>query len=403
MNFIKGALCLTLTGLLSACGGGSDGYYNNNAGSSSGGGSVTTPTTPGNLTQAKTTLDALKKEGQYLFGNYDPNDVSTAKGYIDHAMDTFTQGPLQLSVDVKKLFDQDKSYFTYYPKCFGGEGNKIYENTPCYALEGEQNIKAALNKIAPNVYSNWDFNITKDQLAKLKITPEQIEKFTGESFLLLFDNQNNDKAFNDVWVAGVFGYPYQQSWGLSQTGQIRIVSMNGEGQYNVTVTNNIINDLGQSEEVKKTYGALSIYKDPTSTDGDLFVFQNNSSFDVLINDNPNTPDLEPISFTINSVPGNKDALATYRIRPSSVKVLSIPSLTAISGSRVENESPSTNTKSFTGSIYLEGQNIFTFKKSLNGTTLNFKHVFDGITFEGQSTNNNGTVTTKLSQPSGLTY
>ena len=71
--------------------------------------------------------------------------------------------------------------------------------------------------------------------------------------------------------------------------------------------------------------------------------------------------------------------------------------------RVENESPSTNTQSFTGSIYLEGQNIFTFKKSLNGTTLNFKHVFDGITFEGQSTNNNGTVTTKLSQPSGLTY
>lgn len=390
MKVLQGTLSLALIGLLTACGGGgSDGYYNNSSSESPNNSGNTSTTTPNETAQAQ--LNILKREGQFLFGNYDANDSTTSKGYIDHALDTFAQGPLQLAVDAKKLFDQNKSYFTYYDVCFAGEGNQIYENTPCYVLEGEANIKASLNTVSPNTYNTWDFSITKDQLAKLKITPEQITKFTGESFIIIFDNQNKDKAFNDVWVAGVFGYPYQQSWGLNQIDQLRIVSMNGEGQYNVTTAES------------KTYGALSIYKDPTSIDGDLFVLQNNSSFDVLINDNPNTPDVEPVSFTINSVPGDSKAIATYRIRKSAEQVLDIPSVSAISGSRIENEAPSSNVQSFTGSIHLEGNNIFTFKKAVNGTLLKFKHVFNGITFEGQSTNNNGTVNTILTQPSNLKY
>ena len=44
---------------------------------------------------------------------------------------------------------------------------------------------------------------------------------------------------------------------------------------------------------------LSIYKDPTSKDDDLYVLQNNSSFDVLTNDNPATPEVETVNFVIN--------------------------------------------------------------------------------------------------------
>ena len=210
MKFIKGTLAIALTSVITACGGGgSKGYYNQ--GNSGGNNTEQPPITSPELEAAATTLASLKKEGKFLFGNYDASDSSISKGYIDHALDTFAQGPLQLTVDAKKLFDQDKSHFTYYETCFGGEGNRIYENTPCYALEGEENIKTALNIITPNKYNDWDFKITKEQLNSLKITPEQIKKFTGETFILIFDNQNADKAWNDIWIAGVFGYPYQQS------------------------------------------------------------------------------------------------------------------------------------------------------------------------------------------------
>lgn len=400
MTFLKGTLALSLSLILSACGGGGgDGYFGKENGSSDNNSNTTDP----DKVLAQSTLDSLKKEGQYLFGNYDPNDATTAKGYIDHSLDTFAQGPLQLAVDAKKLFDKDRSAFTYSPVCFAGEGNQLYENTPCYILAGEDNIKAALNTIAPNTYTNWDFNVTKEQLANLKITPEQLETFTGESMLIIFDNQNKDKAFNDIWVTGVFAYPYAQSWGLTQNNQLRIVAMNGDGEYKITSKSTVINSEGQPEEVEKTYGALSVYKYPTSTDGQLFVLQNNSMVDILTNDNPNTPNLEPVSFTINSIPGDATALATYRIKASGEQVLNLPSITALSGTRIENEAPSSNTQSFTGSVHLEGNNIFTFKKAMNGTILKFKHVFNGITFEGQSTNSNGTVNTILTQPSNLKY
>ncbi len=102
MKFVQGTLVLTLAAILTACGGGSDGYFNNegtdssNQNNNSGG-----TTTPAETANAQ--LNILKREGQYLFGNYDPNDASTAKGYIDHSMDTFAQGPLQLSLDIRKI------------------------------------------------------------------------------------------------------------------------------------------------------------------------------------------------------------------------------------------------------------------------------------------------------------
>ncbi len=391
MKFVQGTLVLTLATILTACGGGgSDGYFNDNSNGNNDNGSGST-TTPADT--AKAQLDILKREGQYLFGNYDPEDASTAKGYIDHSMDTFAQGPLQIALDAKKLFDKDQSAFFYREKCMD---SGTYANTGCYILFGDEEIKAALNSVNPQKYTNWDFDVNDDEVSGMKLSQEQIDGFTGKTMIIIFDNRNTDKKYNDIWVTGVFGYPYKQSWGLNQKEQLRIVSMNeADSNYQVTLT--------YADETTETKGALSIYKDPTSTDGDLYVLQNNSSFDVLTNDNPNTPETESVSFTINSLPGDKASLATYRIKSNLVQILDIPSISAISGTRIENETPSTNSQNFTGSIYLEGTNIFTFKNALNGTVLKFKHVFNNVTFEGQSINNNGNVTTTLTQPASVKY
>ncbi|TCB49921.1 hypothetical protein E0H80_10980 [Acinetobacter sp. ANC 4779] len=398
MKFTQGTLALAITGLLTACGGGgSNGYYNksdSNNSNENNNGSVTTPTE-----NAQAELDILKREGQFLFGNYNPNDATTAKGYIDHALDTFAQGPLQLAIDAKKVFDSRKvsnqtqvDGFEYRAKCMD---SGTYANTACYILFGESAIKSALAS-PNNNYSNWDFDVNDDEISGMKLSEEQIDHYTGKTMIIIFDNRNADKKFNDVWVTGVFGYPYKQSWGLIQEDQLRIVSMNEtDSNYQVTLTYN--------NQTTETKGALSIYKDPTSTNGDLYVLQNNSGFDVLINDNPNTPDVEPVAFTINSIPGDTTALATYRIAASGLQTLNIPSISSISGTRIENESPSSNTNSFTGSILLKGSDIFTFKNSLNGTILDFEHKFNNIIFKGQSVNNNGTIKTTLTQPSGVTY
>lgn len=389
MNYLKGVLVLSLTSLLYACGGGgSEGYYNSSNNNSS-----NTETSPTDNTTITETLTLLKQEGKYLFGDYDPNDATTTKGYIDHAMDTFSQGPLQLAIDAKKAFDSDKSNFVYREKCMD---SGQYANTGCYILYGDTEIKAVLNKVAANKYQNWDFDVNDDEIAGMKLSAEQIDHYTGKTMIIIFDNQNTDKKYNDIWVTGVFGYPYKQSWGLNQEDQVRIVSMNeADTNYQVTIT--------YADQTSETKGALSIYKDPTSTDGDLYVLQNNSGFDVLINDNPNTPEVEPVSFTINSVPGDSDTLATFRKSASGLQILNIPSVTALSGTRIENEAPSTNAQSFTGSIYLEGNNIFTFKNALNGEILKFKHVFNEITFEGQSINRNGVIETTLTQPQGVKF
>lgn len=94
MGFIKSSLALALASLLVACGGGgSDGYYNNTKQNNE----TTTPGTSTPIEIAKAELDILKREGQFLFGNYDPNDATTSKGYIDHALDTFHRALFNLA------------------------------------------------------------------------------------------------------------------------------------------------------------------------------------------------------------------------------------------------------------------------------------------------------------------
>lgn len=392
MKFIKTILAMTLSSLLVACGGGgSDGYYNDQSNNN---GNTPPPATPStDLNEAQLTLNALKQEGQFLFGNYDATNAATAKGYIDHALDTFAQGPLQLAIDTKKAFDQNPNNFFYREKCMD---SGTYANTGCYILFGDSEIKTVLNLVNPNKYADWDFDVNDNEIDGMKLSEEQIDHFTGKTMIIIFDNRNADKKYNDIWVTGVFGYPYKQSWGIIQEDQLRIVSMNEtDGNYQVTLT--------YQDQTTETKGALSIYKDPTSTDGELYVLQNNSGFDVLINDNPKTPDAEPVNFTINSVPGDATALATYRIGTTGMQTLNLPNVSSISGTRIENESPSNNTQSFTGSIFLEGTNIFTFKQALNGTKLKFTHIFNGITYKGESINNNGTISTTLTQPSGLKF
>lgn len=387
MSFKQGLFITALAGTLIACGGGGNGYYSE----SNNDNNTSTPNT--DLTEAQRSLDTLKREGKFLFGNYDPNDANSAKGYIDHALDTFAHGPLQLAIDAKKLFDTNRSNFYYRDKCME---TGFYANTGCYILFGDDEIKTALNSVNPQKYTSWDFDVNDNEVDGMKLTSEQVDQFTGKTMIIIFDNRNTDKKYNDVWVTGVFGYPYKQSWGLNQADQLRIVSMNeSSSEYNVTLT--------YQDETTETRGALSIYKDPTSLDGDLYVLQNDSSFNVLINDNPNTPDVEPVTFTVNSTLGSTSDLATYRIKSNLDKVLSIPSLSAVSGKRIENETPNANEKNFNANIYLEGQRIFDFKNASNGSILKFKHIFNNMTFEGQSTNNNGNITTTLITPLNIKF
>lgn len=210
MKLIKTTLAMTLSSLLVACGGGgSDGYYNDQSNNS---GNTPPPTTPStDLDEAQLTLNALKQEGQFLFGNYDATDATTAKGYIDHALDTFAQGPLQLAIDTKKAFDQNHNNFFYREKCMD---SGTYANTGCYILFGDSEIRRVLNLVNPNKYTNWDFDVNDNEIDGMKLSEEQIDHFTGKTMIIIFDNRNADKKYNDIWVTGVFGYPYKQSWGF---------------------------------------------------------------------------------------------------------------------------------------------------------------------------------------------
>ncbi|WP_151823301.1 hypothetical protein [Acinetobacter oleivorans] len=391
MKLTHGVCGITLAAFLTACGGGGgDGYYNQNSSS----GSTTTPTTPSTDQKLATSvLNSVKQEGKYLFGAYDLNDEKLSKGYIDHALDTFAQGPLKLTLDIRKV---DLTMYSdhYRDKCFI---KSTTDYRACYVFKGEE-IKSLLTG-----YSDWDFDITAEDLKNIKLandnTSPNLEDYQSNTRIYIFQNENNDKNFQDVTITGAFAYPFQQSWGLEQTKQKRFVLINSTtSDYKIT-TSTIVQDpdTAQPTEKEVTTGAMSVYKDNTSTDGDLYVVQSGSGFNVLINDNPNVPFAEPISFIVNSTPGNTNN-ATYQVKLSGSQVLSLPSITSIEGSRVENQSPTTNAQKFNGSIYLEGPNIFTFKQSPNGTTLNFKHVINGISIEGQSTNQNGTVSTTLKTP-----
>ena len=395
MKLVQSGLAIALSTLLVACGGGgSDGYYENTTGNNNG--NENTPPAI-DLSAAQAQLDILKREGQYLFGNYDPTDAKAPKGYIDHALDTFTQGPLQLALDARKAFETNPNAFLTFDKCVN-EG--IYINTKCHVLIDDAHIKSVLNSVNANQnkYTSWDFDVFDEEVSGLKITDEQVDRFTGKTIIVIFDNQNADKRYNDVWVSGVFAYPFQQSWDLTQTDQLRVVSMATESsEYNLTIT--------YDDGTEETKGALSIYKDPTSLDGDLYTLQNNSGFEVLINDNPNTPNVEPVTFTINSVPGDATAFSTYRIGKNGIHTLDLKNITAIDGQRIENEEPALNAQSLTGSVKLSGLDIFTFKNSNIATTLNFEHTFGDLpfTFKGQSIKDGNKVTTTLTQPDNLKF
>lgn len=391
MKLTQGVCGVTLAAFLTACGGGgNDGYYNQNSNS----GSTTTPTTPSpDQELATSVLNNVKQEGKYLFGAYDLNDEKQSKGYIDHALDTFAQGPLKLTLDIRKV-DLTKYSDHYRDKCFI---KSTTDYRACYVFKGEE-IKTLLTG-----YSDWDFDITADHLKNIKLSNDNIspnlQDYQSNTRIYIFENENNDKNFQDVTITGAFAYPFQQSWGLEQTKQKRFVLINAAtSDYKITTTALVQDpETGQPTEKEVTTGAMSVYKDNTSIDGDLYVVQGGSGFNVLINDNPNVPFAEPISFVVNSTPGNTNN-ATYKVMANNHQILSLPSITSLEGSRVENESPTTNAQKFNGSIYLEGQNIFTFKQSLNGTTLDFKHVINGISIEGQSINQNGTVSTTLKTP-----
>lgn len=391
MKLTQGVCGVTLAAFLTACGGGgNDGYYNQNSNS----GSTTTPTTPSpNQELATSVLNNVKQEGKYLFGAYALNDEKLSKGYIDHALDTFAQGPLKLTLDIRKV-DLTKYSDHYRDKCFI---KSTTDYRACYVFKGEE-IKTLLTG-----YSDWDFDITADDLKNIKLSNDNIspnlQDYQSNTRIYIFENENNDKNFQDVTITGAFAYPFQQSWGLEQTKQKRFVLINAAtSDYKITTTALVQDpETAQPTEKEVTTGAMSVYKDNTSIDGDLYVVQGGSGFNVLINDNPNVPFAEPISFVVNSNPGNTNN-ATYKVMANNHQILSLPSITSLEGSRVENESPTTNAQKFNGSIYLEGQNIFTFKQSLNGTTLDFKHVINGVSIEGQSINQNGTVSTTLKTP-----
>lgn len=391
MKLTQGVCGVTLAAFLTACGGGgNDGYYNQNSNS----GSTTTPTTPSpDQELATSVLNNVKQEGKYLFGAYDLNDEKLSKGYIDHALDTFAQGPLKLTLDIRKV-DLTQYSDHYRDKCFI---KSTTDYRACYVFKGDE-IKTLLTG-----YSDWDFDITADDLKNIKLSNDNIspnlQDYQSNTRIYIFENENNDKNFQDVTITGAFAYPFQQSWGLEQTKQKRFVLINAAtSDYKITTTALVQDpETGQPTEKEVTTGAMSVYKDNTSIDGDLYIVQGGSGFNVLINDNPNVPFAEPISFVVNSTPGNTNN-ATYKVMANNHQILSLPSITSLEGSRVENESPTTNAQKFNGSIYLEGQNIFTFKQSLNGTTLDFKHVINGISIEGQSINQNGTVSTTLKTP-----
>lgn len=391
MKLTQGVCGVTLAAFLTACGGGgNDGYYNQNSNS----GSTTTPTTPSaDQELATSVLNNVKQEGKYLFGAYDLNDEKQSKGYIDHALDTFAQGPLKLTLDIRKV-DLTKYSDHYRDKCFI---KSTTDYRACYVFKGEE-IKTLLTG-----YNDWDFDITADDLKNIKLSNDNIspnlQDYQSNTRIYIFENENNDKNFQDVTITGAFAYPFQQSWGLEQTKQKRFILINAAtSDYKITTTALVQDpETGQPTEKEVSTGAMSVYKDNTSIDGDLYVVQGGSGFNVLINDNPNVPFAEPISFVVNSTPGNTNN-ATYKVMANNHQILSLPSITSLEGSRVENVSPTTNAQKFNGSIYLEGQNIFTFKQSLNGTTLDFKHVINGVSIEGQSINQNGTVSTTLKTP-----
>lgn len=395
MGFIKSSLALALASILVACGGGgSDGYYNNNG--SNVGSNPSQPSTDGNATSvdAQKTFNSLKTESASLFGQSDPNQ----KGYIDHAIDAYAQSILKISQDIRNVDFTPYQTTNRKAKCFD-ESKSDYR--ACYVFIGDE-----INKLLGSKYDSWDFVIDDgkvdnqndqtpgDDLANIRlksadITPN-LESYYGETYLLVFENENKLKNLQDITISGAFSYPFAQTEGL----QKRFILINNEtSDFNVTVT-------PPGATTSTVIGALSIYKVPkTSDSSEYYVTEAGSGFNTLINDNTNVAFAEPINFGIDSELGV--APSTYKIL-NNIETLNLPSVT-ISGTRVEHEQPTLNAKDFTGSIFLEGQNILDFKQSALNSILKFKHVINGVTYEGTSTNTSSGVVTTFISPNNIKY
>lgn len=388
MKLTKGIIALSISLILSACGGGG-GFFEQSALPVTNNDSTTGGST-GNSTATQTTFSSVEQEGKFLFGFYDVGQSTLSKGFIDHALDTFNAGPLKLGIDAREALELELNSgntenFSYNTKCMT---SGPYSNSGCYYLIGNEQIKAALSTVKPGVYDSWDFDISSDDLSNIKLSDNS--NYIGKSVIIVFENQNIDKTLNDTWVSGVFSYPFLQNWGLTQTNQVRFVSMQSDGsEFNVILS---------GDEGSQTKGALSVYKDPLYALGNKYVLQGGSAFEVLINDNPSTPDPEPIQFTVNSTPGNSTTLSSYVVNNDGSQILDLRSITAISANRISNNPVQTGAASFSGSVNFQGNNIFNFLNSTNGSTLKFKHVFNNVTFEGTSTVNSGVVSTQFTLP-----
>lgn len=389
MKFIKTTLTIALTGLLVACGGGgSEGYYNNDSKSN------TLPSAPDNTTSTtdvQTIFNSLKVEAASLFGQSNPEQ----KGYVDHAIDAYAQSILKITQDIRNLDFKSFDATNRLDRCFPESKTDF---RACYVFKGKE-----INNLLGADYDSWDFVIDKgidstgkayDDLANIRLKSEDIipnlESYYGETYLLVFENENPLKNLQDITIAGTFSHPFQQTQGL----QKRFILINeATSDFKITVTK-------AGATTGTVMGALSIYKVPaTSDNSEYYVTEAGSGFNTLINDNTNVAFAEPLNFRIDSKLGV--APSTYKIL-NGIETLNLPSV-SISGTRIQHTTPSLNDKEYTGSIFLEGPNIFNFKQSAINSVLNFKHIINEITYEGTSTNTSSGIVTTFTSPNNIKY
>lgn len=368
MKMTKGTFALAFMGLLTACGG--DGYY---------GQDQTPPVTetPDESTtpvDTQATLAALKKEGKYLFGQTDVN----AMGYIDHALDTYTQGILKLTQDLRSI-DLSNQTNKRKARCFSSP----IDTRACYVFNGNE-IKALLG----DQYATWDFDISTEDVRNIRLKTDDVipsvEDYVGQTTIYIFENENPQKNLQDISITGSFSYPFNLSTGL----QKRFILISAEtSDFNLP-------GIGGNDSA----GALSIYKVPEMNE--FYVIEAGSGFNTLINNNTNVSFAEPVNFRINSELGV--APSTYQIDQNGIQSLNLPDI-QIEGTRVEHTPPTLNDQKFIGKIYLEGKNIFNFKDAGNDSTLKFDHIFNTVNYKGESTIKNNQVETRLDAPNNLRY
>ena len=394
MKYISSVLTLSLVSLLSACGGGDSNYsvHTSDIGfsdeSNSNGGNKPNPPITEDLQK---TFNSLKIEAKSLFGH----STNENKGYVDHALDAYAQSLLKISQDIRGVdFTQFKN--NRLEKCF--IESKI-DYRACYVFTGNE-----INTLLGSKYNKWDFVIDNgiddendslapsDDLKNIRLKSEDItpalETYYGKTYLFVFENENKDKNLQDISIAGSFSYPFT----LNGKEQKRFILINKDtSDFKITAT-----PQGQTTSIEM--GALSIYKVPNAG-GEYYVTEAGSGFNTLVNDNLNVAFAEPVNFRIDSILGV--APSTYKIK-NMVETLHLPSVT-INGTRVEHVSASLNDKELSGSIFLEGRNIFNFIDSPIGSTLKFNHTINNIKYVGSSERVSNGINTTFELPQNIKY